>query len=425
MSNTAKQKVGFWMRLWQATCKVAGVKNAFAKAGLMALVSLGLYGFFALVATGFFRLLPVQFLEPGANLDENFDPYDLFFRAPRPYYDGRDDDIVLLDVLEPGRAQLAALLDSVLQCEPVLVGLDFPLELVTTKDTAGTAAIKHVLQRHTNVVVVNGVDTGDLGLKERPGHYADPVTTKDRRGIALLQEGDPLGTVRFAAVWRPGPANDTLWGFSAQMFRAVDPTSFRERVERGDRDVRINYRYGKQGDAYYPTVSYAKVMAMSAADRRKGLKGKIVIMGALRNPQFMDMHYTPLNTRPAGRSVPDMTGLEIHARTLGMFMRNDTLRQWSWKRSLLLAWVVSFVVALVLLSLSRWKPVLGFMLKVTVYLVASVAVFAVAIALFEHGVVVRLGMWLIPVWLVGEAKDLLDAISASCARKTVPMIRTQ
>lgn len=419
MSNTTEKRTGFWVGLWRKTTMVAGVKNVFAKAGLMALVSLGLYGLFSLVATVFFGLLPVRFLNISANQDANFDVYDLLFRDRGPHVEPGDRKILLVDVFKLDRAGLAELLDTLRHCGPQVVGLDFSLLRKDTEDPVATASLKRVLSLMPNAVVGYTMEQMDDNWVPDLGHYEEAVPDSSRQGFMLLQEGEELATVRYAAMRRRGPQDDdTLWSFSAQLLRAIDTARFNALRSSAQENVRINYRYADRGASYYDWRNADSLLAMNATDRKELLGDRVVLLGYMYTVGRPDMHHSPLNPRPAGRTEPDMSGLEIQARVLGMFLRDDQLKEWPRLRSLVVSFLICFLISLVLLMCYKLNKVLGYFLKVPLYMLASYLVFESSIDLLDRNMVVHIGLLVLPLWLCGEAKYLLKDIAENSTGAT-------
>ncbi|MEK6782846.1 MAG: CHASE2 domain-containing protein [Bacteroidota bacterium] len=102
------------------------------------------------------------------------------------------------------------------------------------------------------------------------------------------------------------------------------------------------------------------------------IKDKIVLVGYLgdylNDPAYENKFYTPLNPTFAGRSLPDMLGLTLHANVVSMILNEDYIDQLSnfWELTILLIVIVFNVLMFIYLHKrsSVWYDSLCFILPV-------------------------------------------------------------
>lgn len=89
-----------------------------------------------------------------------------------------------------------------------------------------------------------------------------------------------------------------------------------------------------------------------ASDSIPALNNSIVLMGYLGQNEFdiEDKHYTPLNPRYVGKSIPDMHGVVIHANIIKMLTQDKFLMKIpkiiSYFVAFLICWLLTFLIML-------------------------------------------------------------------------------
>ncbi len=79
------------------------------------------------------------------------------------------------------------------------------------------------------------------------------------------------------------------------------------------------------------------------------MRGKIVLFGYLGEHlndgnSYEDRYFTPVNKRYAGKSFPDMFGVEIHANVLSMILHRDYVTSMSPGVNIVLSWLFCWMV---------------------------------------------------------------------------------
>lgn len=164
--------------------------------------------------------------------------------------------------------------------------------------------------------------------------------------------------------------------------------SIRE-VERFKEEL-INYR-GNVGSYYYSVFGrvISKAYYFDVIDYEELLTGnfhhelikdRIILLGYLGeryldDPAYENRFYTPLNPTLAGRSLPDMLGLVIHANIISMILNDDGINQLSpfWDFTVMLI-VISLNIIFFTYLLQKnsvWYDSLGFLIPVLQIIVIS------------------------------------------------------
>jgi CHASE2 domain-containing sensor protein len=95
--------------------------------------------------------------------------------------------------------------------------------------------------------------------------------------------------------------------------------------------------------AKYPFVEGNDVLSGNIVDTM--FTNKIVLLGYISSSpnDIEDMHFTPMNPKMGGKTLPDMNGIVIHANSLSMAMDKNYIHTspfWvNWIVTILIAWL--------------------------------------------------------------------------------------
>ncbi|RYY69449.1 MAG: CHASE2 domain-containing protein [Chitinophagaceae bacterium] len=170
----------------------------------------------------------------------------------------------------------------------------------------------------------------------RPQGFLYP--TARQKGFANFV-GEEAGTIRhFAAEYKAG--NQSYESFSAAIMRLADPKQYALFKNRKETTTQINY--SRTADKYLLVSG----RDLGKADADTGLlTGKIVLLGyvAPGENNIEDKHFTPLNKKSVGKSVPDMAGVYVHANIISMMKSGDYINKWPgwlvWSLAVILCWL--------------------------------------------------------------------------------------
>lgn len=230
-----------------------------------------------------------------------------------------EQEIVMINIGNLGRGDLAMLLNRINEYEPAVVGIDAFFK--KPKDPSVDSALAAAFSNTKKLVLVSKLDSVDhkdqfnVLIKS-----ADVFSHSAYSGFAnFITGGDEgfLTTRRFTSLQKYG--DTTEYSFTAKILSLYDPKRFAEMDKREKKLEIINYsgnleRYFKfdYPEVFDPSIDLSVI------------KGKIVLMGFLGEPMgepsLTDIFFTPLNEKEAGRSHPDMYGITVHANILSMML---------------------------------------------------------------------------------------------------------
>jgi CHASE2 domain-containing sensor protein len=121
---------------------------------------------------------------------------------------------------------------------------------------------------------------------------------------------------------------------------------------------------------------------------------KIVLLGYLGTPtgnsfDVEDKHFTPLNIITAGKSIPDMYGMVVHANILAMLISDRFMYKVSNGWLLFLTFVLSFLASVYFIWLDRRLKLSYRTVRKAILFVFTIFMVWITLLLFKWGVVLK------------------------------------
>ncbi|OGU28609.1 MAG: hypothetical protein A2057_17125 [Ignavibacteria bacterium GWA2_35_9] len=296
-----------------------------------------------------------KFLSPIATALGDFDVYDIAYSKlleTQPV----DTNIVLVNIGNLDRGELADLISVLNKCQPAVVGIDvfFNVE----KDPASDSLLSSSLAGCRSLVMVSKLDQYDEETKNyRNLHLSIPLFSRyAETGFANLPNDDEE-SFRTIRDFRPTAKNNhsTVPAFAVKIAGFYKPASLHTLFERQKELEKINFRGNYNCFYFIDTYQYFEPEADFSF-----IKNKIVLLGYmgpdLNTKSLEDIFFTPLNERYAGKSFPDMYGVVVHANIVSMIINGSFVNVMpSWLSSLLAVIITFFNVKVLLYLKSRYK----------------------------------------------------------------------
>ena len=252
-----------------------------------------------------------------------------------------DTSIVLVNIGELDRTDIATLINLIGQNGPSAIGLDV-LFSKNSPDKEGLDSIMSVAAKFNDLIVLPVFYDQ---LNNRPDERYHVITNVSKGHINIISNQERTQPVRYFHPVYQADNGDNYHSFASKITSIVDQDRFEAIKSRRVKREIINYFGG--GDAF---------RTLEGPDILKGnfdypslIKDKVVLMGFLgigkfsRLDDLSDKYYSPLNKTFFGRSHPDIYGLVIHANKIKMILEGDYIDQLStWKLGLL-TFVVVFI----------------------------------------------------------------------------------
>ena len=297
-----------------------------------------------------------------------------------------DPEIVLVDIGDATRDDIADLFDAIPAFEPRAVGVDISFE----EERPGDVFLIDALSSNPNLVMVVDVepDRALNGTRFRVsgGSYFLDHIPGVAVGAANLPTKIPGGVVRNFVVDYPAADSGAVAvnSFPVAVAQLVAPDAVEDLRARGRSQEFINY----------PSRTYRVISYNELADKGELLTDKIVLVGALTDEG--DLHATPPQIR--------MAGLEIHAHALSTILHREYLHELSSTSNLVIACVLCFLLALTHVSLpAAYKSlVLRIVQLILLYLLLRVGYYYFV----EHKIIINFSYALLMLTFVFFACDI-------------------
>lgn len=272
--------------------------------------------------------LNLDFLSPFQKAVENFDVSDYAFTTfdQDSYF---EDDIVLVNLGNLNRSEIAQLIDSIAAHTPRVIGLD--ALFYRAKNPLQDVQLFNAIQRAGNVVLSCKLDSlneeGNHSVIREPYSLFGSVSTS---AYANLITGLDDGFRTSRTITPKEIVNDSVvWSFPSVLAQQYNPSAFKTLNER-KYDVEVINWVGNVNCFF----RFHWTDVFKGGETLDVLKDKIVIVGYL-GPRmgevldFEDAFFTPLNENPVGRAFPDMYGPVVHANALSMMLNATYIYQLS------------------------------------------------------------------------------------------------
>ncbi|MFZ4059073.1 MAG: CHASE2 domain-containing protein [Ferruginibacter sp.] len=243
-----------------------------------------------------------------------------------------DDKIVVINIGEADRTEIAAVLNKIKTAKTKVIGLD--VLFLGPKEPAIDSALNKTINGIPNIVLSEKLNFED---KEEllPNYFSTPQSHSGYVNFV----GEKAGVIRYFSPFET--IRDSVHNsFAAAVVEVADEVNFNLLKKRKHNLEYINYK--RQEDQYF-IINYQDILNGKAT--LDVLNNKVVLIGYVNNnpANIEDKHFTPLNEKFVGKSIPDMNGVIIHANIVSMILSNQYIKKtpaWvNWTFALILTWV--------------------------------------------------------------------------------------
>ncbi len=323
-----------------------------------------------------------SFFDPLSKALEDFSFLDVYYAERLDQNQTLDAHIVLINVEHESRNELALVLQKVLEEKPKIVGFDVILK--EFERTAADTLLAQLLNKK-NVVSTSVIQPENSKITNHPFFIKEGSS-----GFANFNFDSKSSVIReFNGVYT---SNGNLeMSFSVAVAKKYISQEVWEATNMDAKIAKprvINYQGGLDRYLHFTADEILKL------DDGSLLRGKAIILGYLGSPtgnefDVEDKHFTPLNTIPSGKSIPDMYGLVIHANILSMLLSDNFMHKLYNSWFYLLLFLFSFAASVYFIWLdSRLKISYRTVRKAVLFVFAVLFVW-IALLLFRNGIVLK------------------------------------
>ncbi|MDC6350492.1 CHASE2 domain-containing protein [Zeaxanthinibacter sp. PT1] len=339
---------------------------------ILAFISIGLLGLI------FFN---INFFNPLVNALKDFSFLDVYYSEEMGKLDQLENDIILVNVAQEDRGAIANLLNQLLEADPKVIGVDVIFHEV--KEFQSDSILAKVL---ADSRIVNSLVIQDGKLLQN-----HPVfRTNGSQGYVNFDFGTDMNVVReFEGLKEVDGAKYSSFAF--EIFKKVAEGNSRKIESIGNKlnDSRVIRYYGN-----YNSFLAFDFHEINNLENYNFVKDKIVLVGYLGTPignrfDVEDKHFTPLNSITAGKSIPDMHGLVIHANILAMLLKNQFMYQVSFWLILAITFVLSVLGSALFMYLDNRLDISYRTVRKVIIFLYSIIMVGITLWLFKNGIVLK------------------------------------
>ncbi len=244
-----------------------------------------------------------------------------------------DNRIVIVNIGNADRLGLAFLIEKISAAKPKAMGLDVQFD--GPKEPEKDSVLRHVISNTANLVLASSLDWKNKTTPEQTGYFGS--FTKNKGFVNFI--GEEGGTIRYFSPAEKIDGN-TYQSFPVALAAFADTKAVEHLRHRKKEYEVINY---SRKPEQYLIIDGNDVLEDRTASEL--FANKIVLIGYINPDPFNveDKHFTPLNKHFAGKSIPDMNGIVIHANILSMIFDGTYIKNmpaWLfWFLTILICWL--------------------------------------------------------------------------------------
>ena len=333
---------------------------------------------FSLLVSGILYLIfiNISVLDPFYKAFKDFSFTDIYY-SKALYKTERISDIILVNVKQHDRYSIAQAIEKVETQNPKTIGLDMVFK--ERKQTFPDSILKITLHKYKNIVT-SYYSEGDSIIKNN-SYF---LNNNDIEGFINVNLSNQDAVIRdFVGL---NPKKDESYSFATQV--ALVSGKFNKKLLPKLKDrIPINY-VGNQNT--FLTFDIDEILE---SENIPAMKNAIVLFGYLGTPtgntfDIEDKHFTPLNSKYAGRSIPDMYGVIIHANIVNMLTNNNFVKKAPKTVVYFVALIISFFVIMLGIKLYKRSNLAYDILIKLAQLVFSIVLLYLALLLLKINIYV-------------------------------------
>ena len=285
----------------------------------------------ALLSLLFFN---ISIFDPFTQAFRDFSLTDLYYSKISKQDNIYKGPVVLVNIENRSRKEIAFLLQRIQEGQPKTVGLDI---VFSGRKDEYDSILRDEFKRNSNYVF------GFMADFENPNesHFTDSFFTTGKSSYANLVGTDrSISTIRY---YHPFYQKENA--FTTSLLKQYDEGIYNRLLPDDEDPMEIHYYGGLENFMYY---HFDEVLQPDFDPNV--FKNKIVIVGYLGLPDRPeseqldeDKFFTPLNSHISGRSFPDMYGSVIHANILRMILDNDCIHVVSPSKTVIITFFLTWI----------------------------------------------------------------------------------
>ncbi len=284
---------------------------------------------------GLIGLIPLnpKILNPIKTALKDFQFNDLAYaKLGKNNYTKSDDRIVIVNVGWLDRQQIGYLISQIDAARPSAIGLD--VQFSEPRDPSSDSFLSNVLLKTQNLVSASKL-VWQEDTVEQKGYFYNSSSIYGYVNFI----GEEKSTIRSFSPFEKHNGK-LINSFSAALVKTVHPKAYQKLFSRNREVETIHYR--RRSNKFFILNGDDVIRSQM---NQNVFRDKIVLIGYINKARYdiEDKHFTPMNQQFAGRSLPDMNGVLIHANIISMILDRNYISKmpgWlTWIITILLAWI--------------------------------------------------------------------------------------
>ena len=254
-----------------------------------------------------------------------------------------DKNIAVINIGTADREGIAMLIDKAASYAPKVMGLDVLLS--GERDPMKDSLLREVINRNKNLVLAVKYQEDSSGKLIGGDNFFK--TDSSLFGYVNFPYNSETETIRYYYPFKKDAhdKNLILPSFTSAILKQYDSNAYKRVAKMVDKKVTIVYsRKVTEKKKQYLVIEPESLLTDQVDS--SALKDKIVLFAYATpfNPMDIeDKKFTPMNEKYAGKSIPDMNGIIIHANIISMVMEDNFIKKVPFWGNLLLAIIVCWL----------------------------------------------------------------------------------
>ncbi len=236
-----------------------------------------------------------------------------------------DNRITIINTGYEDREGIARMIDMVAQHKPKAMGLDFLFD--GPREPTKDSILRETINKNKNLVLAVQFQLDTAGKFMAARNYFKTDSTLF--GYVNFPTKGDQETIRTYFPFKKDK-EITLPSFTSSLLKLYNSEAFKKIEKRGDKQILINYTRKYNEETKDKNKKYWVIDDILNTPFDESLiKDRIILFAYLNtNPNDIeDKKFTPMNEKFAGKSLPDMNGIVVHANIISMVLDNNYIKK--------------------------------------------------------------------------------------------------
>ncbi|RLD28380.1 MAG: hypothetical protein DRI75_06805 [Bacteroidetes bacterium] len=341
-----------------------------------------------------FTFINVRFFNPLHKAFADFSFLDVYYAYELYDTPQINTDIILVNIENKNRFEIAQLLQAVIDGQPKTIGFDIILE--EQKEPLFVDSMLTRLLNHEHVITSFDI------LKDGVIFNHTSFGKTEKSAFINFNFDDNTSVIR-EFIGNTEVEGENRLSFAVQIAKHY----MGENWQTYNYDKKLNTIQTIKYSGNYKAFQYLDSDDFLDYEKKTILKNKIVILGYLGDPtgnteDIQDKFFTPLNKIIAGKSDADMFGIVIHANIINMLINGDMLYKVSNLWLGIFTFLAMFFSTMFYLKINKKYKISYRTRKQIFQFVISIFILTLSLWLYKHNIVLKPVIIIIGIIIAGS-----------------------